>query len=66
VAAVDLGRGRTAMALVAGSVYTCAPLVAGSVMYCGNKCGGKLGRGNTDHFGDLKSDALRIVTHGLP
>ena len=52
VGPVDLGRGRTAKAISAGSVHTCAVLDDGSVRCWGYGEDGRLGTGNTRSIGD--------------
>jgi hypothetical protein len=52
VGPVDLGRGRTARAISAGSVHTCAVLDDGSVRCWGYGEDGRLGTGNTRTIGD--------------
>ena len=49
---VDLGRGRTARAISAGGVHTCAVLDDGSVRCWGFGEDGRLGTGNTRTIGD--------------
>ena len=50
--AVDLGTGRTAMAISMGGGYTCALLDNKSVKCWGNNYSGQLGLGDTNHRGD--------------
>lgn len=50
--AVDLGSGRTAIALTAGNTFTCALLDIGAVKCWGRNAFGQLGLGDTDHRGD--------------
>ncbi len=50
--AVSLGSGRTAIALTAGSVHTCAILDNGSVKCWGDNTSGQLGLGDTANRGD--------------
>ncbi len=52
VGPVDLGAGRTATAITAGSGHTCALLDDGTVLCWGNNTDGRLGYGNTDRVGD--------------
>ena len=52
VAPVDLGAGRTAVAISTGSSYTCAILDNGSVRCWGFNAYGQLGTGNTNRIGD--------------
>jgi len=50
--AVDLGTGRTAMAISMGGGYTCALLDNKSVKCWGDNYNGQLGLGDTNHRGD--------------
>ncbi|MDH3754110.1 MAG: hypothetical protein OEU32_09595 [Acidimicrobiia bacterium] len=52
VGPVDLGAGRTAVAIDGGYIHTCAVLDDGTVRCWGEGAGGKLGYGNTDTIGD--------------
>ncbi len=52
VGPVDLGMGRTAVAITAGSSHTCAVLDDGTVRCWGAGISGKLGYGNTSDIGD--------------
>ncbi len=52
LATVDLGTGRTATALAAGYLHTCAILDDGSVKCWGRNNTGELGVGNTFNLGD--------------
>ena len=52
---VDLGPGRTALALSAGEFHTCAVLDNGSVRCWGFGGNGRLGYGNTSNVGDDES-----------
>ena len=49
--AVNLGSGRTAVAITAGETHTCAILDDGSVRCWGNNAYGQLGYGNTNDVG---------------
>jgi len=49
---VDLGTGRTAVAISAGNSHTCAILDTGQVRCWGNGANGRLGYGNTTTIGD--------------
>ncbi|MEM8620186.1 MAG: hypothetical protein AAGF73_10725 [Actinomycetota bacterium] len=49
---VDLGTGRTATAIAAGNIHTCAILDDGSVKCWGDNLNGQLGVGNTFNLGD--------------
>jgi cysteine-rich repeat protein len=64
---VDLGRGRSAQALAAGTGYVCALLDDGSVKCWGQNGGGQLGLGDTEARGDEPGemgDALPTVRLG--
>ncbi|MDP9463854.1 MAG: fibronectin type III domain-containing protein, partial [Actinomycetota bacterium] len=52
LAPVDLGAGRTASAITAGSEHTCAVLDDGTVKCWGLNLFGQLGYGDTNHRGD--------------
>ena len=52
VGSVDLGPGRTAIAIVAGDFYTCALLDDDTVRCWGSGGNGRLGYGNTTTIGD--------------
>jgi alpha-tubulin suppressor-like RCC1 family protein len=52
VAPVNLGVGRTAVAISAGEIHTCALLDDGSVRCWGYGRSGRLGYGNNDNVGD--------------
>ncbi len=52
VGPVNLGPGRTAAAVAAGNIHTCALLDNGTVRCWGNGGNGRLGYGNTDNIGD--------------
>jgi hypothetical protein len=49
---VDIGAGRTAVAISAGAYHTCVVLDTGSVRCWGYGSNGQLGYGNTDAIGD--------------
>ncbi|MFN3217003.1 MAG: hypothetical protein ACE367_10945 [Acidimicrobiales bacterium] len=53
---VDLGPDRTATAITAGGVHTCALLDDGSVKCWGNNASGQLGYGDTLHRGDAPGE----------
>ena len=50
--AIDLGTGKTAVQLVAGSSHTCALLNDGNAKCWGGGAFGNLGYGNTENVGD--------------
>jgi alpha-tubulin suppressor-like RCC1 family protein len=52
LAAVDLGTGRTATAIMAGESHTCALLDNASVKCWGSNYAGGLGQGSSSHLGD--------------
>ena len=52
---VDLGLGRTAVAISTGEVHSCALLDTGKVRCWGNGAGGRLGYGNTAVIGDTET-----------
>jgi alpha-tubulin suppressor-like RCC1 family protein len=52
VGPVDLGPGRTALAITAGGLHTCAMLDNGTVRCWGANNDGQLGYGNTNDIGD--------------
>ena len=67
---VDLGAGRTAKAISAGSQYTCALLDNNSIKCWGDNVFGQLGQGDTINRGDASTightmAALQPVTLGL-
>jgi alpha-tubulin suppressor-like RCC1 family protein len=65
--AVNLGTGRTAVAVAAGTYHACAILDNGSVKCWGNNDPGELGVGDTGHRGDSAGelgDALPAVDLG--
>jgi alpha-tubulin suppressor-like RCC1 family protein len=49
---VELGTGRTAIAIDAGWEHTCVILDDASVKCCGRGVSGRLGQGNSDNLGD--------------
>ncbi|MDQ6607415.1 MAG: hypothetical protein M3Z06_12815 [Actinomycetota bacterium] len=55
VGSVDLGPGRTALAISAGSYHTCAILDDGGVRCWGSGAYGQLGYGNTNNAGDTSA-----------
>ena len=55
--AVNLGAGRTATSITAGSYHTCAILDNGEVRCWGLGSSGRLGYGNTDSIGDDETPA---------
>jgi alpha-tubulin suppressor-like RCC1 family protein len=60
-APVNLGAGRTAVAITAGSAHTCAILDNGSVLCWGYGAYGRLGYGSTSNVGDTPADIPGIV-----
>ena len=56
LAPIALGTGRTAIAVTAGSVYTCALLDNGSVKCWGMGDSGRLGQGNQNSIGDAPNE----------
>ena len=54
---VDLGAGRTAIAISAGETHTCAILDDGSVRCWGSGADGRLGYGDTSNVGDAQTPA---------
>ena len=52
LSAVGLGTGRTATAIAAGALHTCARLDNGTVKCWGNNTTGQLGQGSTTNLGD--------------
>jgi len=62
---VDLGSGRTATAIAAGSDHTCAILDNASIKCWGSNISGELGIGDTENRGDNSSemgDNLPIIS----
>lgn len=55
IAPVDLGAGRTAIAITAGSTHTCATLDTGAVRCWGDGAGGRLGYENVTTIGDTEA-----------
>ena len=64
--AVDLGAGRTAVAVTAGAYFTCAILDNGQVRCFGANGSGQLARGNTDDWGDGVGERTVGVTLSRP
>ena len=63
--AVNLGAGRTATSITAGSNHTCAILDNGEVICWGHGFSGQLGYGNTDNIGDNETpDSAGAVNLG--
>ena len=58
---VDLGPGRTALAISAGGGHSCAVLDDGSVRCWGFALNGELGYGNTNSVGDSPTDTPGMV-----
>ena len=54
--AIDLGSGRTALAISAGSAHACALLDNSAVKCWGFNTNGQLGQGSVDHLGDAGSE----------
>jgi uncharacterized repeat protein (TIGR01451 family) len=54
---VDLGAGRTAVAITAGFSHTCAILDTGAILCWGNGVSGRLGYGNQNTIGDNETPA---------
>jgi alpha-tubulin suppressor-like RCC1 family protein len=64
---IELGTGRTAVAITAGDLHACAVLDDGALKCWGNNAGGQLGLGDTDNRGDEPGemgDDLRAVDLG--
>jgi alpha-tubulin suppressor-like RCC1 family protein len=49
---IDLGSGRTALSIAAGTTHACAVLDDGAVKCWGDNSAGQLGQGDSDHRGD--------------
>jgi alpha-tubulin suppressor-like RCC1 family protein len=67
LAPIDLGTGRTARAITAGSEHTCALLDNNTVKCWGNGGAGRLGQGNEDNLGasdGQMGDALQPISLG--
>ncbi|EYF02576.1 RCC1 domain-containing protein [Chondromyces apiculatus] len=65
---VDLGTGRTAVAIATGNEHTCALLDDGALKCWGNGFNGRLGTGDQEHRGDdpgEMGDALLAIDLGL-
>ena len=58
---INLGAGRTALALAAGDAHTCAILDDYSVKCWGDGSQGRLGQGNTDPIGDGNGLSVAIA-----
>ncbi|MEC8997755.1 MAG: putative Ig domain-containing protein, partial [Candidatus Thermoplasmatota archaeon] len=56
LASIEMGTGRTATTISAGSSHTCALLDDGSVKCWGNNGNGRLGIGNTSSIGDGENE----------
>ena len=61
VGPVDLGAGRTAVAISAGGAHTCAILDNGSVLCWGYGAYGQLGYGNANNVGNTPADTPKLV-----
>ncbi|HWF50091.1 MAG TPA: hypothetical protein VG294_05525 [Solirubrobacteraceae bacterium] len=55
---VNIGVGRTAVAISAGGLHTCAILDNGSVLCWGDGASGQLGYGNTNNVGDAQQPGV--------
>lgn len=64
--AVNLGAGRTATAIAAGTISTCAILDNGAVKCWGGNQSGQLGIGNTSDYGGLTSSPNTLAMSALP
>ncbi len=65
LAPVNLGAGRTATAISAGSVHTCALLDDGSVKCWGRGTDGRLGQGSTANLGDQGGEMAALAPVNL-
>ena len=61
LAPVDLGAGRTATAISAGSAHTCALLDDGTVKCWGRNLNGQLGQGSTADLGDQPGEMAALA-----
>jgi alpha-tubulin suppressor-like RCC1 family protein len=62
---VDLGSGRTAVAVTAGNAHACAILDTGELRCWGNNGFGSLGQGNTNQIGDEPGETTVHVDLGV-
>ena len=65
LAPVNLGAGRTATAVTAGALHTCALLDDATVRCWGNGVNGRLGQDSTAHLGDEPGEMAALVPVNL-
>ena len=63
--AIDLGSGRTALAISAGDGHTCAMLDNSSFKCWGRNADGQLGQGDTDNIGDQAGEMGNLTAIDL-